>query len=129
MGVSSIRTKGRSNQVFGFATIAGEAFMLDSSDPLFMAESAATSLAILDQRLVKRCHIQLPDMPNPMSAIFYQGCFYSYVRFFPSLETAQKAAGRLLTKGNAVVFTQVAKGLVLWVLEAEAQLASKPVVR
>lgn len=103
--------------------------MLDSSDPLFMAESAATSLAILDQRLVKRCHIQLPDMPNPMSAIFYQGCFYSYVRFFPSLETAQKAAGRLLTKGNAVVFTQVAKGLVLWVLEAEAQLASKPVVR
>lgn len=103
--------------------------MLDSSDPFFLAESAATSPAILDQRLVKRCHIQLPDMPKPMSAIYYQGYFYSYVRFFASLEAAQRAAMRLITKGNTVVFTQVAKGLVLWVLEAEAQVASKPVVR
>jgi hypothetical protein len=128
-GATSIRTQDRANLALEFATISGEAFMLDSSDPFFLAESAAISPTILDQGVVKRCHIQLPDMPKPMSAIYYQGCFYSYVRFFTSLEAAQRAANRLVARGNAVVFTQVVKGLVLWVLEAEAQLASKPVVR
>jgi uncharacterized protein (DUF1778 family) len=126
---TSIRTQDRSNFVLGSATISGEAFMLDSSNPFFLAESTATSPAILDQRLVKRCHIQLPDTSKPMSAICYQECFYSYVRLFTSLEAAQRAAARLVARGNTVVFTQVAKGLVLWVLETEAQVASKPVVR
>lgn len=103
--------------------------MLNSFDSSFFAESTATSPAILDQRLIRRCHIQLPDMPKPMSAIYYQGGFYSYVRFFASLEAAQKASERLVARGNTVVFTQVAKGLVLWVLEVEAELATKPVVR
>ena len=103
--------------------------MLNSFDPSFFAESAVASPAILDQRLVRRCHIQLPDLSKPMSAIYYQGRFYSYVRFFTSLEAAQKAAERLVARGNTVVFTQVAKGLVLWVLEVEAELATKPVVR
>lgn len=102
--------------------------MPDSLDPLL--SGAAISLPILvEQRLVKRCHIYLPDMLKPVSAISYQGRFYSYVRFFADLASAQRAGARLAAKGDTVVFTQVAKGFVLWVYEAEAHLASKPVVR
>lgn len=102
--------------------------MPDSLDPLL--PGAAIALPVLvEQRLVKGCHIYLPDTPKPMSAISYEGRFYSYVRFFADLASAQRAGERLVARGNTVVFTQVAKGFVLWVYEAEAQLASKPVVR
>ena len=84
---------------------------------------------ILRQKVVKCCHIWLPDVPRPVSAIFYSGKFYSYVRFFPSLEAAKRGAGRLVERGNKVILTQASKGLVLWVLEQDAQLVTKSLLR
>ncbi len=80
---------------------------------------------ILTRNSFKGCHIILPDVPEPVSAIFYDGKFYSYVRLYPSLEEAQRGLERSLALGNAAVLTQVRKGLILWVLESDARLASK----
>lgn len=77
----------------------------------------------LDPKAVKKCHIYLPGVPEPMGAIIYSNQYYGYVKFFPNLESAQRATERLQAKGNSVILTRVAKGLVLWVLEPEARLA------
>ncbi|MBW4518324.1 MAG: hypothetical protein KME16_01140 [Scytolyngbya sp. HA4215-MV1] len=84
---------------------------------------------ILRQKVVKRCHIWLPDTPRPVSAVFYSGQFYGYVKFFPTLESAKKGAGRLVERGNKVILTQASKGLVLWVLEQDARLVTKSLLR
>jgi hypothetical protein len=95
--------------------------MLDHLNSQLSAQSPASAPLILEQKAVKRCHIYLPDTPKPVSAILYKGQFYSYVKFFPSSEAAQRAAERLILRGNPVILTRIAKGLVLWVLELEAQ--------
>lgn len=79
--------------------------------------------AILPRSAFKPCHIRVPDMDRPMGAIAYNNHLYSYVRFYPTLEAAQRGADRLLQRGNRIVLTQVPKGLVLWVLEPDAHLA------
>lgn len=76
---------------------------------------------IFAQKLVDRCHISIPDTPKPMSAVFYEGHYYSYVRFFPSVEIARQKAGLMTQRGNSVILTRVPKGLVLWVLEPDAK--------
>lgn len=78
---------------------------------------------ILPRDAVKTCHILLPDTPRPIGAIAYEGSYYSYVKFYPTLEAAQRGSNRLIERGNGVVLTQVRKGLVLWVLEPDARLA------
>jgi ribosomal protein L2 len=80
---------------------------------------------VLMSNAVKRCHIVLPDLIAPVSAIFYQEQYYSYVKFFPTLEAAQRGANRLIEKGNKVLLTQIPKGFVVWVYELEAKLATK----
>ncbi len=81
---------------------------------------------VLERSSFRGCHIRLPDTPKPLSAIIYKGNYYSYVRCFPDLDSAQRGAGRMIERGNIVVLTQTGKGLVLWVFEADAQLAVKP---
>ncbi len=82
-------------------------------------------LLLLDRKEVRTCHILLPDEPAPVSAIQYHNRFYSYLKFYPTIEPAQRAAQRLIGKGEAVVLTQVPKGLILWVFEPDAQLAKR----
>lgn len=81
------------------------------------------SLLLLDRKDVSTCHIVLPDDPKPVSAIQYRNRFYSYLRFYPTIESGQRAAQRLMIKGEAVVLTPIPKGLILWVFEPDAQLA------
>lgn len=76
---------------------------------------------IFAQKLVDRCHIALPDTPKPTSAIFYEGRYYAYVKFFPNVETARQKADLMAKRGNSVILTRVPKGLVLWVLEPDAE--------
>jgi hypothetical protein len=80
---------------------------------------------IFSQKLVDRCHITLPDTPEPTSAIYYEGKYYAYVKFFPTVEIARQKAALLAQRGNQVLLTRIPKGLVLWVHEADAQLAVK----
>jgi hypothetical protein len=80
---------------------------------------------IFSQKLVDRCHILLPDTSKPTSAIYYEGQYYAYVKFFPTVEIARQKAALLAQRGNLVLLTRVPKGLVLWVHEPEAQPIAK----
>ncbi|WP_421656809.1 hypothetical protein [Leptothermofonsia sp. ETS-13] len=86
-----------------------------------MTDHSPASALILDRKLVKTCHITLPDTPKPVGAIAYNDKLFSYVKFYPTLEAAQRASERMIKHGNMVVLTRVPKGLVLWVLEPDAQ--------
>jgi hypothetical protein len=78
---------------------------------------------VLDRQAVKSCHIWLPDEPKPIGGIVYGGRLYSYVRFYPDVDSALRGWNRLTERGNISVFTRTAKGLVLWVFEADGRLA------
>lgn len=83
--------------------------------------SAAESAPVFAQKLVDRCHVLLPNESTPTSAICYEGQFYAYVKFFPTLEAARQKAELVMKRGNAAILTRVPKGLVLWVLEPDAR--------
>ena len=78
---------------------------------------------VLDRQAVKSCHIWIPDEPKPIGGIAYADRLYSYVRFYPDRESALRGWKRLTERGNISVFTRTAKGLVLWVLEADGRMA------
>jgi hypothetical protein len=84
-----------------------------------------SAVPIFAQRAVERCHVILPDTPDPTGAICYEGQYYVYVKFFPTLEVANQKAALLTQRGNTVLLTRIPKGLVLWALELEAQPAPK----
>lgn len=89
--------------------------------PLSSVKVPAGSTPIVLQKLVKRCHIVLPDSPEPVSAIVFEQQFYAYVRFFPTADAAQRGATRMVDRGNRVVLTRIPKGLVLWVRVPDAR--------
>lgn len=93
--------------------------MLSPSVPQ-STNSPSEPTPIFSQKLVDRCHILLPDTPRPTSAIYYEGRYYSYVKFFSTVETAREKAEILSRRGNQVLLTRVPKGLVLWVYEPDA---------
>ena len=102
-----------------------------SNNPSLESQHSSPSepTPILSQKLVDRCHVLLPDTPSPTSAIFFEEQFYVFVKFFPTVEAARRAAQRMVERGNTVVLTRIPKGLVLWALEPEAQLVKKPSIR
>lgn len=85
--------------------------------------SFTESAPIFAQKLVDRCHVFLPGESKPTSAICYDGQFYAYVKFFSTPEAARQKAELLVQRGNTAILTRVPKGLVLWVLEPDAQPA------
>jgi hypothetical protein len=97
--------------------------MLNSTQTTPPTPPLRSSLPILNRAAFRSCHIVLPDEPKPLSAVRYGNQFFSYFRAYTSIETVQKEAARLIARGDRVVLTQVRKGLVLWVLEADAKLA------
>ena len=95
--------------------------MLGRSGPQASGSEPIESTPIFSQKLVDCCHVRLPDTPRPTSAIHYEGQYYSFVKFFPTLESARQKAALMTQRGNLVLLTRVPKGLVLWVYEADAQ--------
>ncbi|NJN86701.1 MAG: hypothetical protein HC881_10785 [Leptolyngbyaceae cyanobacterium SL_7_1] len=93
-----------------------------NSYPLSSLKVPSGSTPIVLQKLVKRCHVALPDTLEPVSAIVFEQQFYAYVRFFPTSEAAQRGATRMVERGNRVVLTRIPKGLVLWVWVPDALL-------
>jgi len=81
----------------------------------------SNNIPIFAQKALDRCHIVFPDCSHPTSAIFFENHYYAYVKFYVDEERAQQAAHRLIQKGNGVILTRVRKGLVLWMLEPDAQ--------
>jgi hypothetical protein len=84
---------------------------------------------IFSQKAVERCHVVLPSMLEPVSAIHYEGQYYIYVKFFPTADIAQQKAGLMRQRGNSVLLTRIPKGLVLWVLEVDAKVMQKKAER
>jgi hypothetical protein len=97
--------------------------MVNSARPIPPSPPLRASLPILNRTAFQSCHIVLPDEDKPVSAVRYGNQFFSYFRAYNSIETVQKDAARLMSRGDRVVLTQVRKGLVLWVFEPDAKLA------
>lgn len=97
--------------------------MANSMQSLGQSGKLNPAIPVINGKSVRNCHILLPDYPKPVGAILFGGKLYSYVRFYPSMDAAQRAAERSMSHGNLVVLTQVQKGLILWVFEPDAQLA------
>ncbi len=87
--------------------------------------SPITSVPLLNSKAVVNCHILVPDLPKPVGAIAYEGQFYSYFRCYPDVDAVQRAAARLIARGDLILLTQVRRGLILWVFEPDAQLAKR----
>lgn len=103
--------------------------MPDSTEAQLQSQFPPEPIPIFAQKLVQKCHVVLPDSPKPISAIYYEGLFYAFVRFYSAQDAAKRGAVRLTERGNKVLLTRVPKGLVLWVHEPDAKLARKPLVR
>lgn len=99
--------------------------MVKSSSWQAYTQNPPEPTPIFVQKLVDCCHVLLPGTEKPTSAISYEGQFYTYVKFFPSVEAARQKAELLTRRGNAVILTRVPKGLVLWVLEPDARPVPK----
>ncbi len=96
--------------------------MLDALHSDFLTpQKPVRNIPIFAQKALDRCHIVFPDSPDPTGAIIFENKYYAYVKFFEDQEKAKKVAQRLVGKGNEVILTRVRKGLVLWVLEPDAQ--------
>jgi hypothetical protein len=82
-------------------------------------------IPIVMQKVTDRCHVVLPETNKPTSAIILDDKFYIFVKFFPSDAIARQKAELMVSRGNQVVLTRVPKGLVLWAMEADAQLVNR----
>jgi hypothetical protein len=82
-------------------------------------------IPIVMQKVADRCHVLLPGTQKPMSAISFDDNFYIFVKFFPSDAIARQKAELMVSRGNQVVLTRVPKGLVLWAMEADAELVNR----
>ena len=101
--------------------------MTNHRDPASSHQHPAPPILTFAHKNLRRCHVVLPDTPDPIGAIVYEGRFYAYVKFFPTADAAQRGAKRMMDKGNKILLTRVPKGLVLWVHEPEARLVRKVV--
>jgi hypothetical protein len=86
-------------------------------------------IPILMQKVTDRCHVALPGTAKPTSAIAFEDKLFVYVKFFISETTARQKAEMMVGRGNQVVLTRVPKGMVLWVLEPDAELVNRRVTR
>jgi hypothetical protein len=82
-------------------------------------------IPIVMQKVTDRCHVILPGTTKPTSAISFDDNFYIFVKFFPSDAIARQKAELMVSRGNQVVLTRIPKGLVLWTMEADAQLVNR----
>jgi len=99
--------------------------MVSNSLSMSSSFSPATSIPILNGKSVINCHITVPDLPKPVGAIVYEGKYYSYFRRYEDIASVQRAAARLIARGDLILLTQVRRGLILWVFEPEAQLVRR----
>ncbi len=68
------------------------------------------------------CVISVPDIAQPLEAIFTSGKYYSLLRVVKDREAAIELVDRLTQKGNETVITQSDRGVSIWVLEPDAHL-------
>ena len=78
---------------------------------------------LISRQHYRCCHIQVPDMDQPLPAIFVNHQYYSFLKAVKEKLKAQQTAANLEQRGEQVAITQTPKGYTLWVLEPDAQRA------
>jgi len=68
------------------------------------------------------CVISVPDIAQPLEAVFTSGKYYSLLRVVKDREAAIELVDRLTQKGNETVITQSDRGFSIWVLEPDADM-------
>lgn len=66
--------------------------------------------------------ISVPDIAQPLEAVFTSGKYYSLLRVVKDREAAIELVDRLTQKGNETVITQSDRGFSIWVLEPDADM-------
>jgi hypothetical protein len=81
-------------------------------------------IKVLESRAEYRpCHIVLSDSNERTAAIALAGEYYSFFRVEKSEARAQAICAKLMQRGHRPVITRVPKGLAVWTLEPNAQVA------
>lgn len=89
------------------------------------AGTKALSPIVLKSRADYRaCHIYLPDEPQRIAAIYFEGNYYSFFRVVQDHQKTLNLCQRLAAKGNQPIITTTHKGNGIWVLEPDARPAS-----
>lgn len=73
-----------------------------------------TEAYVLEKATMRHCQLRLEGFDKPVAGIEYKGEYYSFFRFLPTWDEAEKIANRL--KGTCVI-TPVKKGWVIWAYE------------
>ncbi len=68
------------------------------------------------------CTILVPDVAQPLEAIFATDNYYSLLRVVKDREAAIELADRLAQKGNAALITKRDRSFSVWVLEPDASI-------
>jgi len=69
------------------------------------------------------CEICVPDLDKRLSAILYEGRFYSLFKTVDNLQQAIQIITRLSYRGDETVIIQSMEGMSLWILEPDGFLA------
>jgi hypothetical protein len=76
---------------------------------------------LISRHQYQPCHIQVPDLEQRLSAIYFEGQYYSLFKVVEELDVAKRLVKRLAHRKEMAVITQLAKGYGVWVLESDAK--------
>lgn len=71
------------------------------------------------------CEICVPDLDKRLSAILYEGRFYSLFKTVDDIDQAAQIINRLSYRGDETVIIQSMEGMSLWILEPDGFLAPR----
>jgi hypothetical protein len=71
------------------------------------------------------CEICVPDLDKRLSAILYEGRFYSLFKTVDDIEQAAQIINRLSYRGDETVIIQSMEGMSLWILEPDGFMAPR----
>ena len=86
--------------------------------------SRSTYRILTSPQDIETCQIRVPDLDKQLSAMRYEGKFYSLFKTVDDIQQATQLIKRLSYQGDETIIIQSAEGLSLWILEPDARLAT-----
>ncbi|WP_198013423.1 hypothetical protein [Thalassoporum mexicanum] len=83
----------------------------------------ATFAVLAKRSQYQSCHINTPDLDQPLAAIEFDQNFYSFFQTISSSAKALSMAAKLISRGDRLVVTNLSKGYGIWIYEPKAKLA------
>ncbi|WP_199336732.1 hypothetical protein [Oscillatoria sp. FACHB-1407] len=91
-----------------------------------VASRAIAPKIIESRQQYRSCHIHVPHSEQRLPAIFFNNAYYSFFKVEKDKNRAVELSIRLHRRGETTIITNVSRGYVIWIEEAEAK-PSKPV--